>query len=1169
MLRKFRSLQILPFAVIFLLLAGLPARAQYNASIEGTVKDQNGGGVPKAAVSATDQTTGRVLQTDTGDSGFYRIPGLAPGKYTVAVEGSGFKKSETKDVIVEAEQVRGLDISLEIGAVTQTVEVNGDAAAALQTETASVSSVLTSDEITQLPQVGRDPYELLRLAPGVFGDGARSGNGQSAGLPNHAGPGGSNSGLFQTENQVQISANGQRTSGNNFTIDGVSANSLGFGGAAVVTPNQDSIQEIQVLSTSYSAEDGRNSGAQIKVITKTGTNVFHGGGFFNYQTPNLNAFNKYGGINNAPPIRVDDNFRQFGGNIGGPVFKDRLFFFFSYEGLRNRGISFENHHVETADYRSLVSMLRAGSNIATIFSDPGIAPRIAAIIPQTCMQANLPASQCQEVGPGGASGLDLGSPIGTTGTYVPFTGAMSNEIGGGFDGRPDIQFAQIALPSHTIGNQYNARVDYNRNKDQFAVSTFITHLDAVTAEGGAQGRPMADVNATPLNTAATLLWNRTFTSTLLNEARVNFTRFAFNQLTSNTNVNFGVPRIQVEGFPFDQQHIGADRQEGTPGIFAQNTYSFRDTVSKVLRNHATKFGVEITREQDNNNLLGGARPLYSFHRLWNLANGTPIFEAINAAPTTGGPAGAQRYFRTNNYSLFAQDDWKFRPNLTFNIGLRYEYFSPLHEKRGQITNLSIPGGVLTNAKLVPVGDLYQPDRNNFAPRLGFAWNPKYFDSRMVVRGGFGVAYNRIPDVLFTNTRGNPPNFARFNICCGTSPLDVFGSPFAGGQILYALGANKTPTSYPFNPALASGIDPSNGGVCAATPCVPGQDVAVEIYGAPSNLRTPYVFLYSLETETRLFWRLVGTIGYQGSTGRKLIRLVNQNFLQVPNPAFFAVFFPTGDVNSSYNSLNLRLRREFAQGFQFNVNYRLSSSRDALSNEGPGAQTNQTDPAHLRTEYGPSDFDATHSISAFAIWDLPIFRGRHDLVGNLLGGWQINGVLSAHSGFPWTPVTGFQGSVAAVPGAATIAPTRPVQYFGGAHSNFSTSTFTSGNGNFPGIISQATGNCGDPIAANHPGMPYFDICKAGPPGVGRNSFRGPRYLGFDFSLAKKTYLPAALHLGEGANVEMRISAFNLFNKLNLQPFGFNTTSTLINDPNFGLAEKGLAGRVLELRAKITF
>src|SRR5204862_2849806 len=168
-----------------------------------------------------------------------------------------------------------------------------------------------------LPAVGRDPYELLRLTPGVFGDGARQGNGNTSVLLNDSGPGGSNSSIFQVENQVQVSANGQRTASNNFTIDGVSVNSLGFGGAAVITPNQESVQEITVLSSSYSAEDGRGTGAQVKVVSKSGTNQFHGSGFFKYQDPNWNAFNRFHGAQGEMPSRVNSNFRQFGGSLGG------------------------------------------------------------------------------------------------------------------------------------------------------------------------------------------------------------------------------------------------------------------------------------------------------------------------------------------------------------------------------------------------------------------------------------------------------------------------------------------------------------------------------------------------------------------------------------------------------------------------------------------------------------------------------------------------------------------------------------------------------------------------------------------------------------------------------------------------------------------------------------
>ena len=262
-----------------LCLCSISTHAQFKASLQGTVMDPSGNAVAGAKVSIVEERTGLTREAITSDQGFYRIALLPPGNYTVTVESSGFKKFSSKGVAVQAEEPRGLDINLEVGAVTESVTVSASTEA-LHTENANTGTTLSTEEITRLPAVGRDPYELVRLTPGVFGDGARQGNGNSSVLPNNSGPGGSNSSLFQVENQVQVVANGQRTASNNFTVDGVSVNSLGFGGAAVITPNQDSVQEITVLSNSYSAEDGRGSGAQVKVVSKSGTNQFHGAGFF-------------------------------------------------------------------------------------------------------------------------------------------------------------------------------------------------------------------------------------------------------------------------------------------------------------------------------------------------------------------------------------------------------------------------------------------------------------------------------------------------------------------------------------------------------------------------------------------------------------------------------------------------------------------------------------------------------------------------------------------------------------------------------------------------------------------------------------------------------------------------------------------------------------------------
>src|SRR5216684_3056390 len=1039
------SLSKLLFRVVFVFacaaLLAVSAHAQFRAAIQGTVMDSKGGAIAGAKVTATNLATGTTRETVTSSEGFYRIGDLPPGTYTVSVEVAGFKKSNSNRVEVQAETPRGFDITLEVGAVSEEITVSASADA-LPTENANTGSTITAEEITRLPQVGRDPYELLRLTPGVFGDGARQGNGNASALPNNSGPGGSNSSIFQVENQVQVSANGQRTASNNFTIDGVSVNSLGFGGAAVITPNQESVQEITVLSSSYSAEDGRGTGAQVKVVSKSGTNQFHGSGFFKYQDPNWNAFNKFHGAQGEKPSRVNTNFRQFGGSLGGPVWKDKLFFFFSYEGLRSNNLDTSaGTWVETPQFRQLVINARPGSVTAKILASTGITPRIANVLTSTCAGAGInDPTHCQAV----TGGLDVGSPTGATGQYVPLDGA--HFAGGGLDGIPDIQFVQLAVPSSTNGNQYNWRLDYNRGKDQFAFSTYLTRANNLGSDAGGRSRPQGDIAQKPQNQTEALAWIRLLSPTLANEARFNFTRFSFNQVTANENVNFGVPRVEIEGYSFDRIRFGADRSESTPAVFSQNTYNFRDTLSKVIRTHALKVGFDLSAEQDNNNLLGGARPIYSNVRLWNFANSTPIFEGINADPRTGGPASAQRYLRSKATAFFFQDDWKVKPNLTLNLGLRYEYYPPLSDAKGQLSNIAFGSSGLLNSTVGLVSSLIQPDRNNFAPRVGFSWSPSRLQANTVVRGGFGVAYNRTDDVLFSNARGNPPAFARFNLCCGTSTSD-FSTPFDGGAILYATGSSNSATSYPVNPALAFGIDPKNGGVCGNAACT--FDQAVEIYGGTQDYRNSYVYFYSLEAEHRLPWKLIASAGFQGSVGHKLTRLVNQNFLQQPNPAFFAVYIPTSDVNSNYNALNTRLRRQFSGGFQFDFNYRYSKSIDQLSSEGPGAQTNQTDPARPQNEHGPSDFDTKHSATLTALWDLPIFRGRTDWIGKVVGGWQVNGIFSAHTGFPWTPTTCVIGSVP-ITSAANLCPTRPSKLLKEPGRDTSNEAFLNPLANFPGL-----------------------------------------------------------------------------------------------------------------------
>ena len=381
--------------VILLSLVAVSAYAQFKASIQGTVTDPQGTAVPGAKVTVTNQSTGAVRETTTSDQGFYRVNELPPGSYTVTVEAGGFKQTISKDIVVEAEQPRGHDVVLQIGAVQESVTVSASSEG-LQTENASTTSTISSQEILTLPQFGRDPYELVRLTPGVFGDASRQGNGNSFALPQQVGPGGSNSEIFQTENQVQISSNGQRVTANTYTLDGVSVDSLSNGGSAVITPNQESVQEIIVTSASFNAEQGRNSGAQVQVISKGGTNNYHGSGLIKFNDQGLNAFNKFYGpttgtlptitceggtftiVASHCPTRNDQKYRDFGGSLGGPILKDKLFFFFSYEGLRQSNtVTKRDVKLETPAFEKYVIQANPNSLATMIFSTSGIAPRIS------------------------------------------------------------------------------------------------------------------------------------------------------------------------------------------------------------------------------------------------------------------------------------------------------------------------------------------------------------------------------------------------------------------------------------------------------------------------------------------------------------------------------------------------------------------------------------------------------------------------------------------------------------------------------------------------------------------------------------------------------------------------------------------------------------------------
>jgi hypothetical protein len=852
-------------------------------------------------------------------------------------------------------------------------------------------------------------------------------------------------------------------------------------------------------------------------------------------------------------VKVENKERDWAGGLGGPLWKDKLFFFISFEGNKTNNPGFESQFIETPQFRALVAADRPGGISAGILSSPLEVPRINKLLPADCTLAgatqvstvvlNDPTMYSATAFPCNAvsGGLDLGSPMGGLGVY----GATA--FGGGFDNVPDVEYAQLIVPSRSRGKQWNGRVDwYITPSDQLAGIAYFTKLDNFNAGGATGSRLIDDVPFKPFNWDVTGIYIHTFNANTLNELRANGTRFADNGVKDSAGVvNWGVPFVNVQGIPFagtNELNFGPAAATTTPAIFAENTYEARDMVTHTAGSQTMRLGFEYRLEEDNDNLAGASRPTYAFNNMWSFVNDTPIFEAITANPLTGGVANTARYLWDHYYGAFFQDDWKATPNLTVNAGLRWEYFEPLYS-HGQDINYPVlgpAGDELAGAALVPHHHLWNSQHDNFSPRLGFAYTP---DQRTVVRGGFGMAYNRLPAALFNNAVEDGPGYFNYSLCCATASPMV--SP--GTNIVYETGSSTSPFSYAPNASLITPLNAAN---------LPANGTTVEVYGAPANLKVPYSYLYSLEVQRELPWDFVATLGYQGSTGRHYSRLVNQNFLYTnTNTPFYASYFAQDDSNEYYNGMNAHLSKRLRHGFLFDAIYTYSKSMDQVSNgDQADAAANQTYPMDNRTELGPSDYDLKHRFTVSGLWTLPGTHSSFGLLNAITSGWQINGIFTIHTGFPFTPVTYTLHGLPTVQNTATVSPVRPLAYYGGAKTGCSDSLFEPGTGNMFA-----------------PGTTYFDIMPppagAGTlPGIGRNSFRGPCYHDTDMSFAKEQHLK---WLGEAGLVRFQANFYNLFNTLNLTPFVFSTNATIIENTEFGQAQSADAGRVVEFLARIQF
>jgi hypothetical protein len=1051
------------------------------------------------------------------------------------------------------------------------VNVNAAEVPALDTTTASISGTITSNQIQHLPSFGRDIFRLVALAPGTFGDGAQSNTGNSKNMPgeNQAGPTATDA-IFKTENNPQVIGNGSQVNANNILIDGISTSSANWGGATVITPSEDSVDYMKVTSNAYDAEFGRFSGNAVQITSKSGTNNYHGSLFFKANRPGLNAWQRWNGQIAADPSNASKppalrglskdqaRYNQFGGSVGGPLLHNRLFAFFAYETLRLGSAAPATGLYETASY---IASAPAGSIAAKYLAYPGETITSTGQANTSCINSlGIPdGPYCKTVN----GALDIGSPLKTAlGSYdTTWASKTKPGIGGGLDGIPDLQLVSTTSPNRTTASQYNGRLDADvTHKDRLSFIIYWVPLSTVSYNG--PDRPANLWNHQQINNAFTGLYDRTFSSTLLNEARVSASGWRWNELDSNPQAPFGLPQDTFVGVgSTEPQYFGPPN----PSIFNQWTYGYQDIVTKIAGRHSLKIGATLSNIEFLNESVSNARPAYSFNSFWDFLNDAPYSETGNFNPVTGVPALNRQDDRENIFGAFVQDNFKVTPALTVNLGLRWNYFGPFYDKQN---NLSIvtPGdgnAFLTGLTMKQGGNLYTVQKGNFGPQLGFAWNPDYFERKLVVRGGFGINYNENEFAITAQGNSNSPAVLSFSQSGYSSKVPAIQYNLAGDV--------HSPLGYPSNSHAITTFGANN---------LP-TTTQVNVTGFDQHLKTITVYHYSLDTELALPANFVATLGWQGSSGHHLIYQENLNAYAVArgyplNPSLTGVGYYANGANSNYNAMLATLKHNFSRSFQLESQYTWSKSMDEGSD--PYNQDAYA-PISIHYAYGRSDYNVQNAFRIFGLYQPNFFHEKW--LHAFVDGWSLGGIYNWHSGFPWSPTfpVAFDGTVNGAAGnlyykGSPYSSIRPAAYTGTGLAHTSTAAFESGpspsnpnafNINFPN---------GGPAYFTPPvytavktSLSFSPTNIAPAPGraIERNSFTGPMYQDFDVSLTKGFNIPEMKVLGDKARFEFRADMFNVFNLTSLTP----TPTTNIVSGTFGANTSALGSRTIELQSRFSF
>jgi hypothetical protein len=1047
---------------ILLLLAPLPAAAQFNAAIQGTVTDSSGGVLPGANVHITNVTTGVKREVVTSTEGVYRAPSLAPGTYRVEVDMDGFAKS-AREVNVGISETARVDITLRVSGVAEVVTVAATAPL-IETEQGRVSGRVDRQQMQEMPLSGRNLYNLIALQPGVVG----------RGLSSSISGGGGADDSFAGESAPRINASGQRDEANSFTVDDTSVNGVARGGITNLTPNTESVEEVRVVANNFSAVDGRNPGAQVQVITKGGSNTFKGSGSYYFQNDALLAKNVFETA--VPKFKK----HQFGYSFGGPVVKNRLFFFTSYEGLRQNGARGANYTVETEAFRDFVARTRPNTIAAKLLSkyQPAVYP---------------------------TAGLrDLGSPAPGWNTI------------GAADGIMDVGTVNFVPEAWRRGNQFSVRMDYELRpgKDRLYGSFYRTTSYAIT--GGI--RPQFN-RATP---NWTTFWNvnhtHIFNSSALNELRVGFMRLVG---IPDEAPNIDVPGITITG-------ATGFSTSSYPNGWWQDNYHVKDIFTWIKGSHQIKTGGELRLMWGSATNTTNYVPAYQFTNLLNFADDEARQMTRYVDPRTGEPVTAYSELAQTEWALFVNDDWKISRNLSINVGVRYENYGTFRDTDDGLRNLILGSGStfnerLANAKVDFVDKFYPTDNNNFAPRVGFAWDPKG-NGKTSIRGGYGLAYDRLMNLPAENYRNSPPTRASVTL----------GPPY-GTAFSYTLGdTSKSFLGYPVDPALKVGLDSRNG--------VKGARVGLTV--VDPNVRSPYTHNWFFGIQRELFKGIVLDVNYLGSAGRGLFNAYNLNRFVGDmidgtfngfNPSFGSIAMVTSTSKSDYQGVSITAKRAFRQGFMLQGSYTYGRSKN--DTDAAVGTTNYQDAANIMGDWAVSGWDVPHKLSLVGMWELPFFKQSGGFLKAAFGGWQLAGYGILQAGTP-------------------INITNSAAYPSG---DYNADNNSGDRPDAPASSVKTSGWTTDEFLAGIFKASDFPKPGAGQNGnLARNAYRGPGYVDFSMSLSKRFVLKTHYSL------EVRLDGFNVFNRRNL-----NNPNTDLSSVDFGKVTSQLATRSAQLGFRLRF